>query len=162
MSDYKFPATLRPIVNLGYGYVRGSNIFRAQVQGGLPRQARDTYYEPVPISINLDMTSLGLQAFQNFLNRISGGADRFLMDLDSGNGIEEHLVLMTSNISISTQSGVFWKASFTATAERTSIQDTTAAGDALVDLYGEYGEGLPAFLDYYAIYCTTPDFVNGL
>jgi hypothetical protein len=162
MSDFKFPSTLKPVVNRGYSYSRGSNVFRSQVQGGSPRQARDTFYEPVPIQVNLVVSKLGLQVFQNFLNRISGGADRFLMDLDSGNGIEEHLVQMTTNVNITTQTDVYYYVSFTATAERTSIQDPTEFGDSLVDLYDQYGETLPAFLDYYAIYCTTPDFINDL
>lgn len=159
MSDFKFPQTLKPVVNRGYSYSRGSNIFRSQVQGGSPRQARDTFYEPVPIQVNLVVSKLGLQAFQSFLNKIGGGADRFLMDLDSGNGIEEHLVQMTTNVNITTQTDVYYYVSFTATAERTSIQDD---GGVIVDLYDQYGETLPAFLDYYAIYCTTPDFINDL
>lgn len=162
MSDFKFPSTLKPIVNKGYSQTRGGNIWRSQVQGGAPRQGRDTYYDSVPINIALVVSKLGRQAFYNFLNKISGGADSFLMDLDSGQGIEEHLVWITSDISDSTQTGVFWSITFTATAERTNIQDRTDFGDALVDLFDQYGDNLPAFLNYYEIYCTTPNFVNGL
>ncbi len=67
MGDLYFPASLKPIVNKGYSYSRGSNIYRNTVQGGLPRQGRDTYFEPVPIQVNLVTSALGNQVFQSFL-----------------------------------------------------------------------------------------------
>ena len=84
------------------------------------------------------------------------------MTHDTGNGLEPHNVMITSNVSETTQDGINWVISFTATAERTSIQEQTDLGEALRPLYGEYGEGLKAFIDLYAIYCTTPNFVNNL
>lgn len=162
MSDKQFPATLKPIVSRGYGQTRGSNIWRSETQGGLPRQGRNFYYEAVPISVVLVVPSLGRQAFWSFIASISAGADSFQMNHDTGNGIEPHNVLITSNISETTQDGINWVISFTATAERTSIQESTDFSEALWPLYGEYGEGLKAFIDYYAIYCTTPNFVNNL
>ncbi len=55
--------SLRPIVSKGYSQMRGSNLWRTEVQGGVPRQGRDTYFEPVPISVTLVVSSLGRQAF---------------------------------------------------------------------------------------------------
>lgn len=162
MSDLKFPSTIKPIVNKGYSQRRGGNIWRSQVQGGLPRQGRDTFYDAVPLNIALVLSSLGRQAFWGFIAKVDGGASSFQMDLDSGNGIEPHNVQITSDISESTQTGVSWNITFTATAERTSVQDSTEFSDSLSDLYGEYGDCLPYFLDYYAIYCTTPQFINNL
>ena len=162
MSNLVFPATLKPIVSKNYGQTRGSNIWRSEVQGGLPRQGRDTYYEPVPISVTLVVSKLGRQAFWNFIRQIDGGASSFQMDHDTGNGIEPHNVLITSTISESTSTGTYWTIQFTATAERTSIQEDSAFGDAIVGLFGGYGDGLEAFLDYYAQYVTTPQFINNL
>ena len=162
MSNKQFPASLKPIVSRGYGQTRGSNIWRSETQGGLPRQGRSYYYEAVPISVVLVVPSLGRQAFWSFIASISAGADSFQMTHDTGNGLEPHNVLITSSISETTQDGISWVISFTATAERTSIQESTDFSEALWPLYGEYGEGLKAFIDYYAIYCTTPNFVNNL
>ena len=162
MSDKQFPASLKPIVSRGYGQTRGSNIWRSDVQGGLPRQGRDFYYEAVPISVVLVVPSLGRQAFWSFIASISAGADSFQMVHDTGNGLEPHNVLITSSIGETTQDGINWVISFTATAERTSIQESTDFSEALWPLYGEYGEGLKAFIDLYAIYCTTPNFINNL
>lgn len=162
MSDLVFPSTLRPIVNKGYGQKRGGNIWRSQVQGGLPRQGRDTYYDAVPINVALVVSKLGRLAFWSFIKKISGGADSFIMNHDTGAGIEPHNVQITSDISENTQNGVYWNITFTATAERTSVQDDSAFNDAILGLFGGYGDGLPAFIDYYTLYCTTPLFINDL
>ncbi len=160
MSELIFPATLKPIVNKGYSQTRGGNIWRSDVLGGLPRQGRDTYYDSVPIGIALVVSSLGRQAFWSFITKISGGADSFQMMLDTGMGLEYHNVQITSDISESTDTGVFWNIQFTATAERTSIQEDNEFTQALPDLFGAYGDGLPVFIDYYAQYCSTPNFIN--
>ena len=162
MSSLIFPATLKPIVSKNYGQTRGSNIWRSEVHGGQVRQGRDTYYEPVPISVTLVVSKLGRQAFWNFIRQIDGGASSFQMDHDTGNGIEPHNVLITSTISESTSTGTYWTIQFTATAERTSIQEDSEFGDVIVDLFSAYGDGLNAFIDYYAQYVTTPQFINNL
>lgn len=141
--------SLRPIVSKGYSQTRGSNIWRTEVQGGLPRQGRDTYFEPVPISVTLVVSSLGRQAFYSFLNNIDGGASSFIMLHDTGMGIEDHQVLITSTISDSTDDGKNWVISFTATAERTAIQEDTCLTKNLPDLFGCYGDCLGGFLKAY-------------
>ncbi len=162
MSELVFPASLKPIVNKGYSQTRGGNIWRSKVQGGLPRQGRDTYYDVVPISIALVVSSFGRRMFYAFLAQIDGGASSFQMSLDSGNGLEMHNVQMTSKIGDSTDTGVFWNITFTATAERTSVQDTDELSEALWPLFGEYGDGLVPFLNAYEQYVTTPMFINNL
>lgn len=141
--------SLRPIVSKGYSQTRGSNIWRTEVQGGLPRQGRDTYFEPVPISVTLVVSSLGRQAFYSFLNNIDGGASPFIMPHDTGMGVEDHQVLITSTISDSTDDGKNWVISFTATAERTAIQEDTCFTKNLPDLFGSYGDCLGGFLKAY-------------
>lgn len=155
MSNHRFPSTLKPIVNKGYSYTRGSNIFRSSVSGGVPRQGRDTYFEPIPFSVTLVVSALGNQVFQSFLNNISGGADSFVMALDSGLGVKDHQCLITSEINISTDDGKNWTISFTITAERTSIQEDTCLTANLPDLFGCYGDQLNCFLSAYAKAQTT-------
>ena len=149
MGSLNFPASLKPIVNKGYSYSRGSNLYRSSVQGGLPRQGRDTYFEPVPIEVNLVTSALGNQVFQSFLNNIHGGADSFNMVLDTGLGLQVHQVIITSSIGINTTDGINWNINFTATAERTAIQEDTCLTANLPDLYGCYGDGLNRFLKAY-------------
>lgn len=155
MSDLFFPASLKPVVNKGYSSTRGSNIFRNEVTGGLPRQGRDVYFEAVPFSVTLVTSGLGRQAFLSFLNNIHGGADSFNMYLDSGLGIAVHQVMITSTISESTDDGKNWTISFTVTAERTAIQEDTCLTANLPDLFGCYGDQLGCFLKAYGVAQTT-------
>jgi hypothetical protein len=162
MSDLTFPSRLKPIVSLGYSHTRGNNIARVNPQGGLPRQGQDTYYDTVPISVVLVVSALGRRAFWEFIRQIHGGADKFLMDNDTGNGVEQHLVQITSSISDTTQNGQWWNITFTAVAERTSVQDQSDLGDSIYGLYDAYGDGLQQFLNLYEQYVTTPNFINNL
>jgi hypothetical protein len=155
MSNHVFPAALKPIVSKGYSYSRGSNVFRSEVTGGLPRQGRDTYFEPVPFNVTLVVSALGNQTFQSFLTKISGGADSFVMALDSGLGIKDHQCLITSAVNIDTSDGINWNIAFTLMAERTDIQEETCLTANLPDLFGCYGDGLNCFLDSYATAQTT-------
>lgn len=149
MSSLRFPMSLRPVVSKGYSQTRGSNIWRVDVQGGVPRQGRDTYFEPVPISVTLVVSSLGRQAFYSFLNNIHGGADSFIMPHDTGLGVEDHQILITSTINDSTDDGLNWVLSFTATAERTASQEDNCLTANLPDLFGCYGDCLGGFLKAY-------------
>lgn len=155
MGNLFFPASLRPITNKGYSYTRGSNVYRNSVGGGLPRQGRNSYYEPVPFSITLVTSALGNQVFQSFLNNIHAGADSFNMTLDSGMGLEVHQCLITSTIAINTDDGKNWTITFTITAERTSIQTDTCLTQNLPDLYGCYGDCIASFLAAYGVAQTT-------
>lgn len=150
MGDLVFPASLRPIVNKGYSYTRGSNVWRSSVQGGLPRQGRDTYFEPVPFNIALVVSALGNQVFQSFLNNIHAGADSFFMVLDSGYGLADHQVQINSPINIDSNDGINWNITFSVLAERTAIQEDTCLTANIPDLYGCYGDGLNGFLAAYA------------
>lgn len=150
MSSLRFPATLRPIVNKGYSYSRGSNVWRSTVQGGMPRQGRDTYFEPVPFNIALVVSALGNQTFQSFLNNIHGGADTFVMTLDSGYGLADHQVQINSGINIDSNDGKNWNITFSVLAERTAIQEDTCLTANLPDLFGCYGDCLGEFFKAYA------------
>lgn len=162
MSELQFPASLRPIVSKGYGHTSGGNISRTNVQGGMPRQSRDTYYDSEPIKVILVTSRLGRQAFRSFLTKIHGGASSFIMDHDTGLGIQPHNVKITSQVSYDTTDGLNWVIQFTATAERAAIQDSNCLTENLPDLYGCYGDGLNCFLDAYEQYCTSYPFVNGI
>ena len=143
------------MVSKGYSQTRGSNIYRNEVQGGLPRQGRDTYFEAVPISVTLVVSSLGRQAFLSFLNNIHGGADSFIMPHDTGYGVQDHQVMITSTIVDSTDDGINWIITFTATAERTAIQEDNCLTQNLPDLFGCYGDCLEGFLNAYGVSQTT-------
>ena len=155
MSNFRFPTTLRPSVSKGYSYERGSNVFRSPVSGGVPRQGRDTYFEPVPFNVTIVTSALGNQAFQSFLTKISDGADSFVMALDSGLGIKDHQCQINSKINFDTSDHINWNISFSLLAERTDIQEETCLTANLPDLFGCYGDGLNCFFAAYAKAQTT-------
>lgn len=155
MSNVHFPASLKPIVSKGYSYQRGGNVYRSEVTGGLPRQGRDTYFDTVPFTVTLVTSALGNQTFQLFLNKISGGADSFVMALDSGLGVKDHQCQINSDINIDTSDGINWTIAFSLLAERTDIQEDTCLTANLPDLFGCYGDGLNCFLAAYATAQTT-------
>ena len=155
MSNHVFPASLKPIVSKGYSYQRGGNVYRSEVTGGLPRQGRDTYFDTVPFTVTLVTSALGNQTFQLFLNQISGGADSFVMALDSGLGVKDHQCQINSTINIDTSDGINWTISFSLLAERTDIQEDVCLTANLPDLFGCYGDGLNCFLAAYATAQTT-------
>lgn len=115
------------------------------------RQGRDTYYDVFPISVTLITSALGRQAFLSFLEKVDGGASSFWMAHDFGMGIEDYQVTITSTIAESTEDGINWTITFTATAEKSPFQDleNQCLINNLPDLYGCYGDELGCLLKAY-------------
>lgn len=157
MSDLYFPRSLKPIVSKGYSMTRRNNVWSVDLAGGGVRQGRDTYYDVFPISVTLITSALGRQAFLSFLEKVDGGASSFWMAHDFGMGIEDYQVTITSTIAESTEDGINWTITFTATAEKSPFQDleNQCLINNLPDLYGCYGDCLGSFLKIYANYETT-------
>lgn len=157
MSDLRFPSSLRPVVSKGYSMTRRNNVWSVDLAGGGVRQGRDTYYDVFPISVTLITSALGRQAFLSFLEKVDGGASSFWMAHDFGMGIEDYQVTITSTIAESTEDGINWTITFTATAEKSPFQnlENQCLINNLPDLYGCYGDCLGSFLKIYANYETT-------
>lgn len=157
MSEVYFPRSLKPVVSKGYSMTRRNNVWSVDLAGGGVRQGRDTYYDVFPISVTLITSALGRQAFLSFLEKVDGGASSFWMAHDFGMGIEDYQVTITSTIAESTEDGINWIITFTATAEKSPFQDedNQCLINNLPDLYGCYGDCLGSFLKIYANYETT-------
>lgn len=157
MSDLYFPRSLKPVVSKGYSMTRRNNVWSVDLAGGGVRQGRDTYYDVFPISVTLITSAMGRQAFLSFLEKVDGGASSFWMAHDFGMGIEDYQVTITSTVAESTEDGINWTITFTATAEKSPFQDleNQCLINNLPDLYGCYGDCLGSFLKIYANYETT-------
>jgi len=154
MGDVAFPARLKPIVNRGYDFRRGSNVKQIGVSGGLSRSALQFSREPVPFNINLLVTTLGQQAFFDWYDSgINHGANTFPMELDSGNGLETHQCLITNGPSISSIDQKNWAITLEITAESNPSQDAPFSS-ALFPLWDAYGDELYNVLNQYAILAT--------
>lgn len=136
---------------------RRNNVWSVDLAGGGVRQGRDTYYDVFPVSVTLITSAMGRQAFLSFLEKVDGGASSFWMAHDFGMGIEDYQVTITSTIAESTEDGINWTITFTATAEKSPFQDleNQCLINNLPDLYGCYGDCLGSFLKIYANYETT-------
>lgn len=157
MGDLFFPRSLKPVVSKGYSMTRRNNVWSVDLAGGGVRQGRDTYYDVFPISVTLITSAMGRQAFLSFLEKVDGGASSFWMAHDFGMGIADYQVTITSTIAESTEDGINWTITFTATAEKSPFQDleNQCLINNLPDLYGCYGDCLGSFLKIYANYETT-------
>lgn len=157
MTDLYFPRSLKPVVSKGYSMTRRNNVWSVDLAGGGVRQGRDTYYDVFPISVTLITSAMGRQAFLSFLEKVDGGASSFWMAHDFGMGIEDYQVTITSTIAESTEDGINWTITFTATAEKSPFQnlENQCLINNLPDLYGCYGDCLGSFLKIYANYETT-------
>lgn len=157
MTDLYFPRSLKPVVSKGYSMTRRNNVWSVDLAGGGVRQGRDTYYDVFPVSVTLITSAMGRQAFLSFLEKVDGGASSFWMAHDFGMGIEDYQVTITSTIAESTEDGINWTITFTATAEKSPFQDleNQCLINNLPDLYGCYGDCLGSFLKIYANYDTT-------
>lgn len=157
MGDLYFPRSLKPVVSKGYSMTRRNNVWSVDLAGGGVRQGRDTYYDVFPVSVTLITSALGRQTFLAFLEKIYGGASSFWMAHDFGMGIADYQVTITSTIAESTEDGINWTITFTATAEKSPFQDleNQCLINNLPDLYGCYGDCLGSFLKIYANYETT-------
>lgn len=157
MTDLYFPRSLKPVVSKGYSMTRRNNVWSVDLADGGVRQGRDTYYDVFPVSVTLITSAMGRQAFLSFLEKVDGGASSFWMAHDFGMGIEDYQVTITSTIAESTEDGINWTITFTATAEKSPFQDleNQCLINNLPDLYGCYGDCLGSFLKIYANYETT-------
>lgn len=101
---------------------RRNNVWSVDLAGGGVRQGRDTYYDVFPVSVTLITSAMGRQAFLSFLEKVDGGASSFWMAHDFGMGIEDYQVTITSTIAESTEDGINWTITFTATAEKSPFR----------------------------------------
>jgi len=146
------PAGLKPSITQGYGFGSPDNIITQQVQGGAPLQMLDFRTGPVSFNIGMVLNELKLQVFQDFyFGKINSGADKFDMILDSGNGLEDHVVMITpGSVNFNGDRAPIWSVSFTVLAETTPFQEDPFGGN-LSDLYNAYGDDINAIINQLAI-----------
>ena len=143
-----FPANIKPVVNQGYTLGASDNVIRTPVQGGAPLQMLDYRTGPVAFDVVIIGDRLKFQAWTDFYyGQIDAGASKFTMELDSGNGLEEHAVqILTDTVSEDGSQDPIWKISYTLLADTTPAQEAPFQGN-LADLYAIYGDDTQAILD---------------
>ena len=138
-----FPSELKPCLTQGYGFGQPNNIGENKASGGLPSQALDFRTGPVNFNIGMVLSQERMKTFQAFYyTEINAGTDKFTMDLDSGNGIEQHIVMIVpGSVNFNGDRAPIWSIAFTVLAESTPFQEDPFQGN-LSDIYSEYGLGM--------------------
>lgn len=86
-----FPRSIKPLTNRVYSSSRGANVRQTPSMGGVPRIDLLNDLECPEFNLSFSVSDNGFAAFLNFYDvAINHGADNFLMDIDSGNGVEAH------------------------------------------------------------------------
>lgn len=162
MPDPVFPPNIKPIVT-EYSFNMPDNVLEHPVSGGSNLQILDTKFGRSPFQVTIIGTPLKMQVFNDFYyGKIDGGSAKFIMELDSGNGLEDHTVLIQpSTIRQSFANDPTRIISFIVWAEKTPFQDDPFGG-GLSDLYEVFGEDLTAVLSRLAIYANEdiPEFLG--
>lgn len=148
MADPTFPSNMKPVVNQGYSFNAPNNVLEQPVSGGSPLMILDTKFGFVDFDVTIVGGKTKQTAFNDFyVNKINRGSAKFIMVLDSGNGLEDHVVqIVPSSLRQSTNNDPTRVMSFTVRAEKTPFQDDPYGG-GFAELYEEYGDNLEAIFD---------------
>ena len=151
-----FPLALKPSITQGYGLGAPDNIISQQVQGGAPLRMLDYRTGPVTFNVGFVVDPFKRQIFYDFYyGKIDSGSAKFTMNLDSGNGIEEHNVFIApGSFNDTGDRAPIWTISFTIIAETTPFQENPFMGELvdLSDLYDGNTKELLSVLNQLEIY----------
>lgn len=153
MALPEFPANIKPSISQGYEHNMPNNVLEQPVTGGSPLLILDTKFGYVDFNIAIVGSLTKQQAFNDFyVNKINRGSSKFTMQLDSGNGLEEHTCqFLPGTIRQSQPNSPTRIVTGVVRAERTPFQDDPYGG-GFSDLYAIYGEDLGEILNDLAIF----------
>lgn len=153
MADPRFPDNMKPVISQGYGFSSPNNVLEQIIAGGSSLLIRDTKYGYVDFNIVIMGSPFKMQVWNDFYyGKINSGTAKFIMVLDSGNGLEDHICqIVPSSANQSFNNDPTRTIAYTVRAELTPFQDNPYGG-LLVDFYAEFGDGFPALMDRLAIY----------
>ena len=146
-----WPNWIKPVTSKSYGYsYDGANMNNAEGLGGLSRANLKYYQNKVQFScVFLVNNGAQMQAFNDwYFNRSNQGTTKFTMDLDSGNGLEEHTCIIVPG-SFSVTGDFPWTITCTIEAEKVI---TPAFDGALYDLMQAGYTEIEQLMDRLAIF----------
>lgn len=154
MTTPVLPRDLYPVTSpSGYSYASAQGVHMTQVEGGFNRYAMDFDRGTRLFNVALACTAWHLQVWELFYLRIiKKGALAFEMPLDSGTGLEQHIVnIIPNSVNTTETDGNNFVVTFQVEAE-SKIYDFTEGGAAAIlaiwDVSGDVGD----FLDRLALF----------
>lgn len=144
MTTPSLPRGLRVVASPHSQTIAGG-VERTALEGGPARYALAFDRGPQQFNVAMVLTGLEFQVWTLFLHRvILKGAVSFTMPLDSGMGMEPHVVNIVPGTYQATRlGGEMHSVTFQVEAESQAYEPTDADVTAMLELYEEYGEELP-------------------
>lgn len=139
------PAALKPTAS--YSVSSPSGALMTEGVGGPDRTSLFFERGPQTFQITFVLTAGQYQIWTLFYTRIIGlGTIPFTMPLDSGFGVQPHEAIIVPDSCAAQRSGEAWVVTFQARATGQAYQYTPEQAQLLIDLYGDYGDGLSFLL----------------
>ncbi len=146
MTTPVLPSQFKPIFG-SYSHGGAGGVSRTDVAGGSPRYALqfDRGFQKWNVTFNI--TDVAYEVWVVFYHRvIDKGAITFLMNLDSGFGLEPHSVnILPDTYSASSVDWGRHVISFVCEGESTVYNLSDEDSNAIMDLYTTYGDGASDF-----------------
>ena len=134
LDNIVFPASLKPSRS-SYSFMLGKTNVQSRKLSQFD-SARDLKYSTIPFKLKFDLNNNRLNELHQFLfYGIDRGAYSFLIALDSGDGLVDH-VCMLAKVAIQTNDGFKWSASMDVIAERQPSEQLYCG--SIVPLYNCY------------------------
>lgn len=154
MTTPVLPRDLYPVTSpSGYSYASAQGVSMTQVEGGFNRYALDFDRGTRVFNVALACTAGHLRVWELFYLRIiKKGALSFEMPLDSGTGLEQHIVNIVPNtVNVTETDGNNFVVTFQVEAE-SKIYDFTEGGAAAIIAFWNAGVDGGELLDRLALF----------
>ena len=154
MTTPVLPRDLYPVTSpSGYSYASAQGVSATQVEGGFNRYALDFDRGTRLFNVALACTAGHLRVWELFYLRIiKKGALAFEMPLDSGTGLEQHIVnIIPNSVNTTETDGNNFVVTFQVEAEP-KIYDFTEGGAAAIIAFWDANRDMGEFLDRLALF----------
>jgi len=154
MTTPVLPRDLYPVTSpSGYSYASAQGVHMTQVEGGFNRYALDFDRGTRVFNVALACTAGHLRVWELFYLRIiKKGALSFEMPLDSGTGLEQHVVnIIPNSVNTTETDGNNFVVTFQVEAE-SKIYDFTEGGAAAIIAIWNAGGDVGELLDRLALF----------
>ena len=154
MTTPVLPRDLYPVTSpSGYSYASAQGVHMTQVEGGFNRYATDFDRGTRVFNVALACTAGHLRVWELFYLRIiKKGALSFEMPLDSGTGLEQHVVnIIPNSVNTAATDGNNFVVTFQVEAE-SKIYDFTEEGAAAIIAIWNAGGDVGDLLDRLALF----------
>ena len=148
------PRDLYPVTSpSGYSYASAQGVHMTQVEGGFNRYAMDFDRGTRIYNVALACTAGHLQVWELFYLRIiKKGTLSFEMPLDSGTGLEQHLVnIIPNSVNTTETDGNNFVVTFQVEAESKIYDFTDEGAEAILSIWETSGD-VGDFLDRLALF----------